>query len=216
MNKMIIKKISAVAKAADIVRAFSEAGIEKQHMDVANWADSYPYKPEVEFSVAHDGESILVLYHVREESVRAVAGQDGGHVWEDSCCEFFFAPDDRGYYNIECNCAGTLLVAYGAGRESREQASPETMRLIDREASLGRKPFDTTTGENDWTLALRIPLAVFFHHPDLQLVGLSAKGNFYKCGDLLPKPHFLSWNKVGVEKPDFHRPNFFGELRFGK
>lgn len=214
MKPLEIKHISAVRSAADIASAFREAKVETQLMDTANWQENYPYKPKVEFSVAHDDEDILILYRVQEETVRAVAPHDGGRVWEDSCCEFFFAPDDKGYYNIECNCAGTLLVAYGPGREGREQAPRETMALIDRCASLGRQAFESRPADGEWTLALRIPLAVFFHHPDLKLEGLQATGNFYKCGDLLPKPHFLSWNKVGVEKPDFHRPDFFGSIQF--
>ena len=35
---------------------------------------------------------------------------------------------------------------------------------------------------------------------------------FYKCGDKTAHPHFLSWNPVGTPAPDFHRPDFFGEL----
>ena len=38
--------------------------------------------------------------------------------------------------------------------------------------------------------------------------------NFYKCGDKLQTPHFLSWNPIDLEKPNFHCPEFFGMLRF--
>ena len=37
-------------------------------------------------------------------------------------------------------------------------------------------------------------------------------GNFYKCGDATEMPHYLSWNPIQTERPDFHRPEFFGEL----
>ena len=40
------------------------------------------------------------------------------------------------------------------------------------------------------------------------------KANFYKCGDELQTPHFLSWNPIKIENPDFHRPDFFGTLEF--
>ena len=40
------------------------------------------------------------------------------------------------------------------------------------------------------------------------------KGNFYKCGDHLSVPHFLSFAPIGVPKPDFHRPEFFCTLEF--
>ena len=42
--------------------------------------------------------------------------------------------------------------------------------------------------------------------------GYTFKGNFYKCGDETDYPHFGMWNPVGTEKPDFHRPEYFGEL----
>ena len=35
-----------------------------------------------------------------------------------------------------------------------------------------------------------------------------------KCGDDLTVPHFLSWNPIKTEKPDFHRPEFFGTVKF--
>ena len=40
------------------------------------------------------------------------------------------------------------------------------------------------------------------------------RANLYKCGDKLCSPHFLSWSKVELEKPNFHSPQFFGELTF--
>ena len=46
--------------------------------------------------------------------------------------------------------------------------------------------------------------------------GRTLHGNFYKCGDLLQVPHFLSWNPIQLPKPCFHCPEFFGELIFKK
>ena len=43
----------------------------------------------------------------------------------------------------------------------------------------------------------------------------AVRGNFYKCGDKTAHPHFVSWNPVGTPSPDFHRPEFFGELLLG-
>jgi hypothetical protein len=40
------------------------------------------------------------------------------------------------------------------------------------------------------------------------------RANFYKCGDGTSVPHYLSWNQVITETPDFHRPEFFGEISF--
>ncbi|MFR4039417.1 MAG: carbohydrate-binding family 9-like protein, partial [Butyricimonas faecalis] len=38
--------------------------------------------------------------------------------------------------------------------------------------------------------------------------------NIHKCGNKLPHPHFVTWNPIPTEKPDFHRPEFFGTLIF--
>ena len=43
----------------------------------------------------------------------------------------------------------------------------------------------------------------------------SLRANFYKCGDKTAHPHYLSWSPIHTEKPDFHRPEFFGELILG-
>ena len=39
------------------------------------------------------------------------------------------------------------------------------------------------------------------------------RANFYKCGDNCDKTHFLSWSPIALEKPNFHCPDFFGELK---
>ena len=38
------------------------------------------------------------------------------------------------------------------------------------------------------------------------------KGNFYKCGDKTAIPHFGMWSPIDSEKPNFHQPQFFGEM----
>jgi hypothetical protein len=37
-------------------------------------------------------------------------------------------------------------------------------------------------------------------------------GNFYKCGDETEYPHFGCWNLIASPVPDFHRPEYFGEI----
>ena len=191
------------------------AGIEWQRLDHSNWSDSYPYKPRVTFRIAHTGTAILLHYDVEENAVRAEATADNGAVWEDSCCEMFLQPEKQGgYYNIECNCAGTLLMGYGTGRSSRDAAAAEQLDTIDRWASLGRGRHPTEEGAFHWQIALVVPVTALFRHHIAQLDGTTARCNIYKCGDRLPRPHFLSWMPVGTDKPDFHRPEFFGACRF--
>ena len=114
---------------------------------IVNWKEEYPYAPQAKFRLAHIGESLLVDYCVTEESVAAVATHDNGRVWEDSCCELFIEPEAGGpYYNIECNCAGMLLIACGAEREGREPASPAILSGVKRWSSLGRSRLSPEPG----------------------------------------------------------------------
>jgi hypothetical protein len=46
------------------------------------------------------------------------------------------------------------------------------------------------------------------------LSGVQAQANFYKCGDKLKQPHYLSWKPVLTSNPDFHQPKYFGEISF--
>lgn len=212
-----IKKISASSvKAAEICRLLDEAQVAFVPVDNHCWAADFPYKPKFEVRMAHNGSQLLVNYRVTEECVRAVAPHDDGNVWEDSCCEFFLSPSGDGtYYNMECNAAGTLLIGFGAGRDNRERASQAVLDKVDRWSSLGRKPFDDMPGGHTWQLCLAVPADACFRHSLVSFDGLRARGNVYKCGDKLPHPHFLSLFPIDIPKPDFHRPDFFGEVVFG-
>lgn len=202
------------AQASDIPQLFNERSIAYHRVATVNWK-AYSYCPQVQFAIAYTHEAILLHFKVTEKSIRAKYAQDNGKVWTDSCVEFFSIPAGDGiYYNIECNCIGTLLLGSGPQREGRELASLEVIRRIQRWSSLPAKPFEEIIGEQLWEVALLIPYAAFFKHHITSLQGQTVKGNFYKCGDELTTPHFLSWNPIPIEKPDFHRPDCFGDLCF--
>ena len=74
--------------------------------------------------------------------------------------------------------------------------------------------FEERIGDCSWEVALVIPYSAFFMHNITSLDGKAIRANFYKCGDKLQTPHFLSWNPIDLEKPNFHCPEFFGMLRF--
>lgn len=217
MQTLIIPKLNqVVASAINIPAVLSAAGISYTSISNVNWPNEFPYKPKVEFAAAHTGDALLLHYRVEEQSVRAVAVKDHEHIWEDACVEFFVMPveADELYYNIECNCTGKLIVAVGEGRDGRKPAPAEVMRKIDRWASLGTEPFDVRNEPTKWEVALRVPITTFFKHKFESFEGLVAKGNVYKCGDNLPVPHFISWSPIKTENPDFHRPEFFGQMIF--
>ena len=201
---------SFVADAAQIHEVFEERKLDWVPVACHNWADTYPYCPQVKCRLGHTGKALLVEYDVHEESIRAEAEADNGRVWEDSCCELFLQPEAGGvYYNIECNCGGTMLIGCGRERDDRVRATNEQLLQVCRYSSLGRGIHALQQGDWHWQLSLKIPVEALFRHHISDLGGMTARCNVYKCGDLLPRPHFMSLAKVQTPKPDFHRPEFF-------
>ena len=177
-----------------------------------NWPDAFPYRPEAEFDLCHDGGELHLRFRVKEDAVRAVCAADREHAWEDSCVEFFFDPHGDGtYYNLECTCIGKLYLCRGEGRHGREFLPEAAYTAIRRRCSLGTEPFGLRESPTAWEVELDVPASVF----GLQTFsGLHARGNFYKCGDRLPVPHYLTWAPITTPKPDFHRPEYFDTLIF--
>lgn len=210
---MNVKKINQhIANPEGIASIMDKEDVAYNNIECVNWEKQFPYKPEVKFRIAYTDEAILLDYVVTEDTARAVADHDGGNVWEDSCVEFFIKPEDsKYYYNIECNCAGTLLVAKGENRNDRTQLLPEEMIKVKRFSTLGREPFDEKKLSEPWRLSLLIPFSILgIDSPESN----HFRANFYKCGDCLTTPHFLSWAPINVPTPNFHLPEFFAPLTF--
>jgi hypothetical protein len=188
--------------------------IERLLIDTINW-QGYNYKPEVAFSIEYSDHEIFLKYYITEKYFKAEKTETNQMVYEDSCVEFFLSPEDDGiYYNLEFNGIGTCLMGSGTGRENSTRVNPEVVSKIRRLSSAGQKPVAEQEGKIQWTLTVAIPFEAFFHHNVKKLKGKSFRANFYKCGDKLKVPHYLTWNPVGTEKPDYHQPEYFGLLKF--
>ena len=183
------------------------------NIDIAPWPE-YSYKPEVNFNIAYNVTDLYLKFYVMEESIRAVNSDINDNVWEDSCVELFIAPSSEDvYYNFEFNCIGTCLVQKGTTRNNRSYFDVEVIKSIKAFSSIGKDTFEEKKGDFSWELTIKIPLASFID--DIKdLKGSKMKANFYKCGDKLADPHFLTWNRIEIKEPDFHRPDFFGDIYF--
>jgi hypothetical protein len=179
-----------------------------------NWVPGGGTK--VTFSIRHDGSSIYLYYEVKEKEVRAVNTAINSSVWEDSCVEFFLSleAESENYYNFEINAIGTVLGAYGPDRNQREWLPESILSKVETIPSLGLKPFDNQQNNTPWNIQIRIPMEVLTYSNLNNLSGTDGYGNFYKCGDKLEHPHFLSWKPVLTSNPDFHTPRYFGHLSF--
>ncbi len=208
-------------------------------IDNLPWAKEYSYKPDVHFMAFYTDSGIILKYSVIEKSIRAVYGGDNEPVYEDSCVEFFFSPgDDKNYFNFEFNCIGTLLAQYGSSRQERNFIDTELLESVKRYSTLGEEVFPERKWETgkeeadvskdsqppridgfEWELTVTIPFSLIFSVSNFDggieaLRKIGGRGNFYKCGDKLETPHYLSWSMINTPHPDFHRPEFFGEIVF--
>lgn len=189
-----------------------EAEAAKDFICEVNWQE-YPYKPSAAFRVARSEKHLVIMYDVKGLDLRAASLQDNGPVWEDSCCEFFVShPSDGTYYNFELNCIGTLLAAKRRSRTDADMFSAEQLARIIRHSSLERKAYEENGKVYSWSTALCIPFDLI----DIDAENLPAciKVNFYKCADMTAHPHYLSWNRIDIPSPNFHRTDYFGELVF--
>ena len=178
-----------------------------------NWVGAKDIKAS--FALGHDGSNIYLLFHVVEPQVRAVNTEFNSPVWEDSCVEFFISlGGDKNYYNFEINAIGTVLGAYGPDRHQRHHLSDALLSQVTTTPSLGRDPIKNGEQPTQWNMKVVIPIKALHYSKLDSLSGIDGHANFYKCGDKLKHPHFLSWKPVLTSSPDFHTPRYFGQLSF--
>jgi hypothetical protein len=184
-------------------------GHERMHIQYAPWANGSEL-PKASFTLAYGKDDIYLKYYVTERTLKAEYSKFNDPVFEDSCVEFFIAfDDDASYYNLEFNCMGTCRAQYGQHKTSREFLPVSLLKTIKHQTRV-----KTIIDKIEWELTLCIPKKIFKFHPALFLEKSKAKVNFFKCGDGLPEPHFLCWNKIEAQKPEFHLSHFFKEITF--
>lgn len=189
-----------------------EGKAQREYIDVINWAE-FPYKPIVAFDIARSSTHLYLRYFVRDKSLKALYDTDSSPVYTDSCVEFFMKRvDDDHYFNFEFNCIGTCDAAYRESRNSKRSLTSKEYASIRRYSSLERKTFTEKLGLYSWELVVAIPFVLMGLNGDSLPEKIQA--NFYKCADDTESPHFVSWSPIDLPSPDFHCPQFFGEIYF--
>ena len=155
----------------------------------------------------HDADSLYVHLYAVEAKIRAEYSAPLSPVCRDSCLEFFFMPENGNrYFNFEINPNGCLLIGFGRSREDRA--------FLYRNGMKAYFSIRTRRMPDGWEAFYHIPLAFLrLFLPDFTFTG-NLRANVYKCGDLTEHEHYLSWNPVRSETPDFHRPDDFGLMAF--
>lgn len=167
-------------------------------------------------------EGINGIFKVEDHALLAKYTHDLEPVWRESCVEFYVKPkDSTGYMNFEFNCIGTLLCSHVIDHERTKEGfkdwrfiSKEDCQDVLRKSSLEEPVPVEIKREIEWYLEFFIPISLlvkYFGNAGIQK-GDEWKGNFYKCGDDLSDPHWISWS--GVRELNFHNPDDFGRITF--
>jgi hypothetical protein len=200
--------------------AWKAAGI----VDVALFhTRSTDHHPVTRAKALYDDRGLYVLFDVADRYVRCVTTTYNGSVCQDSCVEFFVEPKkDRGYFNFEINCGGTLLL-YFIEDATRTAQGFKKYTPVPWEAAQDVRIYHSmpaTVPEEiatpvKWQIEYAIPLALFerFLGSLGRLPGQTWRANFYKCADKTSHPHWASWAPIG-EPLSFHKPECFAPIRF--
>jgi hypothetical protein len=186
-------------------------------------SQSSEHRPDVSVKLRHCNFSLDVLFRVHDRYVKSLATEYQQMVCRDSCVELFVQPKpDRGYFNFEINCGGTMLLyciddASRAGNTFAKyvKVTPEHAQQMQILTTMPKTTPIEIGQLIEWSLALRIPVSMLEPYVGAigDLSGQTWRGNLYKCGDKTSHPHWASWNPIG-EKLNFHQPDKFGTLVF--
>ena len=169
----------------------------------------------VHISIAYRGSVVLVLFQVKEPEIRATFHAHGDPVFKDSCVEFFISDAEGTYLNVECNPLGAVLSGIGRSRHERLRMGDDFYSRLEVWTTIDQSETHGSPKKGAWESLLQIPLDVVFpEHADKALKDMDFSGNLYKCGDLLQRPHYISWAPIHTDAPDFHQSRFFGKFEF--
>lgn len=220
-------------KGYDVVRASTTPSINGC-WDEGDWKNanvvevnefltqSSDHHPEVKAKLLYDDKGVYGLYRVKDQYVRSVNTKFQSSVCKDSCVEFFFKPHvGKGYFNLECNCGGTILCYYVEDPRRTENDLAKRTALTDEDAA-GIKIFHTMPevvepeikDKTEWFVGFFFPYQVVEKYAGSlgEMKGRQWTANFYKCADATSHPHWASWNPVTAF--NFHLPECFGAINF--
>jgi len=185
--------------------------------------ESSDHRPATRAKMLHDDAGIYLAYHVSDRYVVCRHTRPQEMVCNDSCVEAFLQPrSDRGYFNFELNCGGTMLLYCVAdatrtpkGLAAAEPVDAELMRRIRIYHSMPASVPEEIDRPIEWTVQYFVPFALFERYVGEIKPTLARgwRGNFYKCADKSSHPHWASWAPIG-EALNFHVPEHFAPIRF--
>ncbi len=218
MEYDVKKTLAAPVLNADLGKSFWESIKPATLTNVMGEAPRY--LPETQAKLAYDNNNLYLSFKVKDKFTIAVATEHHQKVWEDSCVEFFFTPGSyitMGYFNLEINCLGKVYMQHQKERgKGKQKVSAEDIEKFEIASTYTEPITDEIKEENTWCIELKIPYKVLEKYTEVQkpAKGVVWKANFNKCADKSSNPHWITWAKVDYPRPNFHMPEYFGNIHF--
>jgi len=167
--------------------------------------------------VAVSPSHLHVRFDCEDRHISARVTEPNGPVCEDSCVEFFFAPEpdeSLAYFNLEINCCGTIHLGYGKGRHGRVMAPFSVIDAIEAKSSIRGFTKQESPKDEGWWVEAKLPFNALRRMAPFPVPepGTVWRANFYRCGGRTD-PQYAVWSPIDWPRPDYHRPEYFGELR---
>lgn len=169
------------------------------NIDKINWKE-FSRAPKTTAKLLYNEEGIYVQLETDEKPLLARYCNQNDDVYCDSCMEFFVRPNenDPRYLNFEFNPFGTMYLAVRTSLF--DPVHPDKDKTY----------FNVKSYVDDkrWVLQFCVPFAFIDEIFDAHT--RTMYGNLCKCGDETLQEHYATYYPITNEKPDYHRPEFFG------
>lgn len=171
------------------------------------WSE-FPGGPETFVSISLTEKAFKVTFKVYESDPTAVYTEHFSPVFLDSCVEWFvqFCPKTCcRYFNFELNSLGAMDVSFRYSEEEFSAVCPTDLEAFD---------INIQKLADFWQASYVIPFAFIKKYiPEFDIKTCDIiKTNAYKCGDRTALPHYRTLFDIHTSKPNFHQPDFFGEM----
>lgn len=190
-----------------------------REIPVARFMGDLPaFQPVVKAKMMYDKDNLYLIYKVEDKHVRIQNTKFNSSVSTDACVEFFFSPDVEWplrYFNLEINAGGTGLMAYHKDGK-RMNLKEEDFKGVEIAHTLPKYLEKEIAEPVTWYLEVKLPLEMLRKYAEVTQPkkGVIWKANFYKTSSRSTNPHYITWSEVKNPKPQFHLPQFFGNITF--
>ena len=207
----IINNIKIIAKGEVIMSVCIKnqplAEADKIVLDKVNWGFT-EYTPCVHARIVYDITGFDVEFYVKESNPLREKTEHFQSVSEDSCVEFFvkFDPENSDeYINFEVNANGIMRADVRTDRYNFKSLTLEDVESLNITPDIK---------EDHWTVRYKIGIdLVKKYYPGFDIDKCKyLLGNLYKCGSKTKTRHYMTLFELKCEKPDFHRPEYFGVI----